>query len=74
MKHSKIRNKIISLASVAAMICSEVTLGAFSITAAAELLAPQEVSPGNGEIVEFIDFESGKEFSGNYSTQTDSGD
>lgn len=74
MKHSKIRNKIISLASVAAMICSEVTLGAFSITAAAEVLAPQEVSPGNGEIVEFIDFESGKEFSGNYSTQTDSGD
>lgn len=74
MKHSKIRNKIISLASVAAMICSEVTLGAFSITAAAEVLASQEVSPGSGEIVEFIDFESGKEFGGNYSAQTDSGD
>ena len=74
MKYSKIRNKIISLASAAAMMCSGVTFGVFSATAAAEVLAPQEISSGNGEIVEFIDFESGKEFGGDYSSQTDSGD
>lgn len=74
MKHSKIRNKIISLASAAAMICSGLTFGAFTATAAAEVIAPQEISPGGGEIVKFVDFELEKEFSGNYSVQTDSGD
>lgn len=73
MKHSKIKNKIISLASAAAMICSGLTFGAFTATAAAEVIAPQEASPGNGEIVKFIDFESEKGFGGDYSTQVDSG-
>ena len=73
MKHSKIKNKIISLASAAAMICSGLTFGAFTATAAAEVIAPQEASPGNGEIVKFIDFELEKGFGGDYSAQVDSG-
>ena len=72
MNIKSFKSKLISLTSAAAVMLSG-AVGLAPINAAAEVLAPQEIPAAEGEIVKFADFESSKEFGGNYSTQVDSG-
>ena len=72
MNIKSFKSKLISLTSAAAVMLSG-AVGLAPINAAAEVLAPQEIPAAEGEIVKFADFESSKEFGGEYSAQVDSG-
>ena len=72
MNIKSFKSKLISLTSAAAVMLSG-AVGLAPINAAAEVLAPQEIPAADGEIVKFADFESSKEFGGDYSAQVDSG-
>lgn len=69
MKQTKFLTKLISAATSAAVTLSALSAG--FVTASAEVLAPQDMPPAEGEIVRFIDFESAKTFGGNYCDQYD---